>query len=227
MILCCFPATDALIVVQGSQPVLSHNNVLLPPATVTPRQSQISSHGNRRSAPVIPIGNRCELYKGGPLCEPWLRNKTVFVDYRYPQEVVDSYARQITVGLMPFIDRNQFPPACDIVVQEGICRYLYPNCTTTQSGAIERARLCGESCQKIMDPQNPCKDSVLHLIGVGVLRVPRVFQEFAAVHVYLPSFSCDPKQLPTAGPGISCLDLVESKDVLLKLRILIYSSVFY
>ena len=166
-----------------------------------------SSSQTLKTVPISHSAGICEVYKGGPLCEPWIHNQTVFVDPPYTQEVVNSVAEKLLVDIRPFIDESQVGPVCDAMLKEVVCRYLYPNCTITDTGHIERAMMCYKSCAKLIED---CGNSLLHMISVVTLRFPTLWNNFNPVHVRLADLSCSRDHL--SSPGVSCLTLVESNN---------------
>jgi hypothetical protein len=175
-----------------------------PASPIATRASpQTSNLQTDTTVPKITSGT-CKRYYGGPHCDFWLQNKTVFADHRFPQETM-----HYTIGKMfetlHSADGNA-TQRCHKMYHEIICRYLLPNCTAELDGQVQRARMCHESCYHL-----DCKESFYHYLSIFGKQYSSLLELFNPVHLKLTDISCRPELLPRAGdPGISCLVLVES-----------------
>ena len=151
------------------------------------------------------------MYKGGPLCNPWLRSEKVFVDLPYTQDVVNSVA----VKLLGTVHETKVRPVCKAMFKEAVCRYLYPNCTTTDTGQIERAKLC-KSCAKLF---KDCADSFIHMIDIAQGKFPNLWEDFKPVHVKQADLSCDLWPSAASNQNIPCLTLRGGNDFMVYLDI--------
>ena len=113
------------------------------------------------------------------------------------------------MDIRPFANETVVVPACDVMFSEVVCRYLFPNCTLRDTGEVQRARVCFESCDKIVQE---CGTTIDHFISIFSKRFPDVWDYFNAVHIKLSDLTCSRGLLPSAGstPGLSCLTLLES-----------------
>ena len=85
-------------------------------------------------------GDSCEMYKRGLFCDQWLDNRTVFVDSQFPQDRISAFLSSAF--------RLASDDPCKEFTEATLCRYSYPNCTTTETGIIRRAQLCSHNCQQ-------------------------------------------------------------------------------
>ena len=156
----------------------------------------------------------CEKYKSGQYCDRWLiQNQTVFVDRHYPQEAVSKYVNLT----MSFARKGN--PVCRQLLDQALCRFVFPNCTTN-GFSLEVAQLCAGSCEQLA----PCTTDILQIATDVAAAIPTFFKDFRASHInflYL-QYSCQAGEsqgpftpiLPTPGPGISCLVLADGKIVI-------------
>jgi hypothetical protein len=161
------------------------------------------------TVPTLRSNGICEVYKGGPLCEHWLRNRTVFVDPRFTQEDMRQVVEQL-FSSVPFTNETRFLSECNAIFNETICKYLFPNCTVGENGEIHRARVCFESCHKLKF----CSNSFYHILSIKAKKFPDLWDNFNPLHLKLSDISCPRDLLPTANsrPGLSCLVLVEDLE---------------
>ena len=122
------------------------------PSTVTVANTTIDPQGSPTGLSLP--ASRCELYRSGHVCDSWLADRTVFVEREFPQEFMNNYTSRI-LRFAP--DGNT---ECRQLVQEALCKYALPRCTTTKAEVIEKAHLCSHNCHAL----ERCKEYIFELV---------------------------------------------------------------
>jgi hypothetical protein len=143
------------------------------------------------------------MYNGGPVCEPWLHNETVFVDVSYGQDNINFVVEKLLA-----FDETAVGPLCTVMLKESVCRYFFPNCTITENGYIERARMCYRGCATLM---NHCGHTLLYIIAFVQGKFRTLWDSFKPVHVNLDDLACS-RELLASNEKLSCLTLKERID---------------
>ena len=184
--------------------------IILP--TIPTRRLHTSNPQTLKTVSIWYSNDICEVYKCGPLCEPWLRDQAVFVDPPYTQEAAHSVLKKMLVDIRPLINETLLVPLCDVMFKEVLCRYVFPNCTVTETGQVKRARMCYESCARLIQG---CGKSFFHFFSILKWKHPNLWETFNPIHVKLSDLLCSRELLPRAAsnPEFSCLKFAESNDV--------------
>ena len=177
-------------------------------ATVTPVVTLIS----HSPTPSPVLSGRCEMYNAGPICQPYISNKTVFVDpdAKYSQDKMAKFLSYLLLQLNSTlgVGSQSLWPACQGQIKEALCRYFFPNRTTTPSGVIVKAVICRESCQAVfLDQTKRCTGVCLTAAGAAIFYARQ--KGFTPVHVDSDEFGCNGTILPSKlESNYTCQDLL-------------------
>jgi hypothetical protein len=90
--------------------------------------------------------------------------------------------------------------------KEAVCRYLYPNCSITSTGNVERAEMCYSSCARLI---HDCGKNLLYMIALVQAKFPDLWDNFNPVNVHLEDLACD-REVLNSKQSSSCLTLIGS-----------------
>ena len=158
-----------------------------------------TTSANSQKPLTVRSGGTCELYNGGSICQPYRANETVFVDPdpQYSQDKMTVFLRYLLDQLSSsaLSSSPEWSP-CYGQILEGLCRYFFPNCSTTSSGTIQRALICRESCDEVfLDQSRPCTNVFLKAAGASIFFARS--KNFLPAHVDSREFGCLSEVLPS------------------------------
>lgn len=186
------------------------------------------------SSSISPLQlGRCEIYNAGSICQQYMSNQTVFVDpdTKYSQDKMATFLSHLLIKLNSTlgVGTQSLWTTCYNQLEEALCRYFFPNCSTTPSGDIVRALTCRESCVEIfLDRTKRCTKTLITAAGAAIVYARQ--EEFKPAHVDSGEFACSHTILPNKiESNYTCQDLLSSTstEITLSTAVLTAPPVIY
>ena len=152
----------------------------------------------------VPDG-RCEIHKGGSVCDSFRKGQSVFVDSRYNQSYLDRIALQpINSSLWKVTDNE----ACRSKALGVLCHIVYPDCIAVPNVGAFPAFLCKETCLDLISTLSSCSQPILNFLNIFT----SVFIEnkLNPVHVYVAVPECGTLLTEEEANG-TCMQIDSSK----------------
>ena len=93
---------------------------------------------------AVSMNATCEVYSGGPVCEPYLNSSVVFVDNQYRQEFLENLVNQFSRSF----HESSKDQVCAVLSLQILCHLLFPACLQNASfvNSSVPLLLCHNSC---------------------------------------------------------------------------------